>query len=91
MAAYMRDRRARLKAEKKAGRMPSKDNAAIARANLVSPKVSDHDRRGSTEERKWDAQLDALDGHGVWTGSGYAALPTHVRARRASVNARDRR
>jgi hypothetical protein len=77
MAAYMRDRRARLKAEKNANGLANKGNAANKPA---SPKVIVIDQRRSAEEKKRDAQLDALDGHAVWTGSGYAALPTHLPA-----------
>ena len=44
----------------------------------TSRKVIVIDRRRSAEEKKWDAQLDALDGHAVWTGNGYAALPTRL-------------
>jgi hypothetical protein len=80
MAAYMRDRRARLKAEKNADGLANKGNAAIVRAKPASPKVIVINQRRSAEEKKWDAQLDALDGHAVWTGNGYAAPPTHLPA-----------
>jgi hypothetical protein len=80
MAAYMRDRRARLKVKKNADGAANKGNAAMVRAKPASPKVIVIDQRRSAEEKKWDAQLDALDGHAVWTGNGHAALPTRLPA-----------